>query len=129
MGYKITDRETGKTDTANSVEIEGEFIKTDKGNIYHGRNVNVEKVDTSGCFIATAVGIDIDSLYNLKNFRDSILKEIYFGRLFIQFYEQVSPTIANFIRKRAKTKIIVKNFIVIPATKFISEYFDTRKKQ
>ena len=47
-----------------------------------------------GCYVATAVygSYDCPEVWTLRRFRDEVLAETWYGRLFIRFYYAVSPT-------------------------------------
>ena len=48
----------------------------------------------SGCYVATAVygSYDCPEVWTLRRFRDNVLAETWYGRLFIKLYYAVSPT-------------------------------------
>lgn len=50
-----------------------------------------------GCYVATCIygSYDCPQVWTLRRFRDDILKENIFGRLFVQLYYCVSPTVVN----------------------------------
>ena len=47
-----------------------------------------------GCYVATSVygSYDCPEVWTLRRFRDEVLAETWYGRLFIHFYYAVSPT-------------------------------------
>ena len=49
---------------------------------------------SGGCYVATAVygSYDCPEVWTLRRFRDNVLAETWYGRLFIRFYYAVSPT-------------------------------------
>lgn len=51
-------------------------------------------VDTSACYVATAVygSYDCPEVWTLRRFRDFTLDETWYGRLFIKAYYSISPT-------------------------------------
>ncbi|MBO4810220.1 MAG: TFIIB-type zinc finger domain-containing protein [Prevotella sp.] len=55
-------------------------------------------VDTSGCYVATAVygSYDCPEVWTLRRFRDFTLDETWYGRLFIKTYYTVSPTFVKY---------------------------------
>ena len=69
-----------------------------------------------GCFIATACYGDYNSneVLLLRNYRDNVLTQNTFGRLFIKFYYQVSPTLANAIANSDKAKSFIRNYFLTP---------------
>lgn len=52
---------------------------------------------TSGCYIATAVygSYDCPEVWTLRRYRDSVLANKWYGRIFIRLYYAVSPTIVK----------------------------------
>ena len=50
--------------------------------------------DPGGCYVATAVygSYDCPQVWTLRRFRDNVLAETWYGRLFIKAYYAVSPT-------------------------------------
>ncbi len=62
------------------------------------------------CFIATAAfGTSMEpEVVTLKQFRDTVLKKYYLGRLFIESYYRLSPPIARFIAQRPLIRAVVR---------------------
>lgn len=71
---------------------------------------NQSKSQQEGCFIATAVYGDIDSIEVrfLREFRDKKLKRSNIGTLFVKFYYRVSPPIAEFLKEKRRMSRIVR---------------------
>ena len=61
-------------------------------------------VDTSACYVATAVygSYDCPEVWTLRRFRDFTLDETWYGRLFIKAYYAISPT---FVKHFGNVKI------------------------
>lgn len=57
-------------------------------------------VDTSACYVATAVygSYDCPEVWTLRRFRDYTLDETWYGRLFIKIYYAISPTFVKHFR-------------------------------
>lgn len=55
-------------------------------------------VDTSACYVATAVygSYDCPEVWTLRRFRDYTLDETWYGRLFIKVYYALSPTFVKY---------------------------------
>ncbi len=70
MGYTIKDREPGE-----------ELIKTNRGDIYNSRNVDVKG---DGCFIGAAVDSGMETILILRNYRDNVLRQNMIGKVFIK---------------------------------------------
>ena len=56
----------------------------------------------AGCYVATCVygSYDCPEVWTLRRFRDNILEETWFGRMFIRIYYAVSPTIVKIFGKQ-----------------------------
>lgn len=67
-----------------------------------------------GCFIATVCYGDYNApeVLILRQFRDRILMSYRTGRLFVKIYYFISPAIARFISKSARTKEFVRNYLL-----------------
>lgn len=78
----------------------------------------------SGCFIATAAMGSYNDPYvkMLTMFRDDFLLKNAVGRLFIDFYYQVSPPIARWMDGKNIICKIIKNILIIPLARF-SNFF------
>jgi hypothetical protein len=77
------------------------------------------KGNSAGCFIATAATGSYDDarVITLRVFRDFILADHYFGRLFINIYYRASPPIARLIEKSKTLKNITLFAVVVPSYK------------
>lgn len=69
----------------------------DKIRKYDSSYVN-PNVDTSACYVATAVygSYDCPEVWTLRRFRDFTLDETWYGRLFIKAYYATSPTLVKY---------------------------------
>lgn len=58
---------------------------------------NSPSVNTGGCYIATAIygSYDCPEVWTLRRFRDNILSETWYGRLFIHMYYKISPVLVR----------------------------------
>jgi hypothetical protein len=73
---------------------------------------------TSGkCFIATAAyGTEqAEDVVQLRNYRDTVLRQTKFGRMFIAIYEVTSPPLARLIFRSKLARSLVRSLIVRPA--------------
>ncbi|NLW04154.1 MAG: hypothetical protein GX029_02855 [Pseudomonadaceae bacterium] len=70
----------------------------------------------SGCFIATAAAGSYEhpKVIILRNFRDDILNNYFFGRLFIKTYYKCSPPVARWIEDSKNRKKITLLLVVNP---------------
>jgi hypothetical protein len=75
--------------------------------------------EQGGCFIATAVYGDYDfpEVLILRRYRDDRLESILLGRLFIQFYYLISPSVSKIVSKNEFLKDKIRNLILDPLTK------------
>ena len=75
---------------------------------------------SSGCFIITATmgNVNHPKVIFLKQFRNQYLLKSIAGRIFIDLYCTVSPTIAKFIKKSTLLRKLCFVTIVIPIEKF-----------
>ena len=60
-------------------------------------NINTNKPNSGGCYVATAVygSYDCPEVWTLRRYRDYTLAETWYGRAFIRTYYAVSPTLVN----------------------------------
>jgi len=72
-------------------------------------NVNNQRSNKGGCFIATACygSYDCIQVLTFRNFRDEYLSKIFAGRMFIRFYYALSPFVARWLTN----KIVINKFI------------------
>lgn len=87
LGYAITDEEIYNltNNIIDDVPVELNSSRTETVN-------SQEK--TKGCYVATCVygSYDCPQVWTLRRYRDSVLAESVFGRLFIRLYYAISPT-------------------------------------
>lgn len=72
------------------------YIKDVKA-IIDSRGLQAAKAKSGGCYVATCVygSYDCPPVWTLRRFRDEMLANSFFGRLFIKIYYAVSPTAVN----------------------------------
>lgn len=65
---------------------------------------------TSGCFIATAAygSSSASEVELLRSWRDEVLLQTYYGRLFVDWYYRISPTIAALIRPHQRARKLAR---------------------
>jgi len=85
-------------------------------NIFSDELENINKSKSDGCFIVTAVygtplAPEIDVF---RNYRDNQLRKTFFGRLFINIYYTISPSVANLITKSIILRKIINHLIIKP---------------
>lgn len=86
----------------------------------------------SNCFIATAAfgHPDQSEVIQLREFRDKVLVNSTFGRLFISTYAFISPPIALIIRQNNWLRALTRSFLrkaVMPTTVKISKFKKQKK--
>lgn len=88
-GKKTYNTGTGKTTTTYKTGIKGLSYQTVKD--------NKKKSKKKGCYIATSVydSYDCPQVWTLRRFRDNVLSENLFGRLFIHTYYAISPILVT----------------------------------
>lgn len=71
------------------------------------------KKSSEGCYIATAVYGSYDSpqVRVLRKYRDDVLKQTVFGRLFIKIYYALSPTLVKYFGNKKWFRIPWKHFL------------------
>lgn len=81
---------------------------TKEGDGYYCKGCHRKKLGSGGCFIATACyGIDSSQVEILRGWRDNTLLKSSFGNRFVDFYYNISPPIADFIKDKPLLKKIV----------------------
>ncbi len=74
-----------------------------------------------GCFITTAVmeqGGERE-LNILRNFRDSVMKKSSVGRILVDVYYKISPSIAFRLRSRPVLKKLIRNLFIAPCARLL----------
>jgi hypothetical protein len=101
----------------NSIQSEIRYVKEEKEKKENLR----EEENKDGCFIATAAyGTPYAlELQILRRFRNEHLMKNAFGRLFVNVYYRVSPTIASFIGRHEITKSLTRTILIEPLLLFI----------
>jgi len=86
------------------------------------KEIEIEKAQKGGCFIATAVydSPAAPEVELLRQFRDEVLLKFIGGKFFVAIYYHVSPPIARLISQSQRLKIIVRSYLLKPIIKFIS---------
>lgn len=84
------------------------------------------KQKVEGCYIATAVygSYDADEVLVLREFRDTVLKKSFLGKLFINTYYAISPYIANKMKRHKHVNQLVKHLL----DKFVSHIKNANTK-
>ena len=97
-GAKIVNGKVTLTEDA--ISGQAYTVKVESDN-YGDKSASVQAPDSidtpasqGGCYVATAVygSYDCPEVWTLRRFRDNVLAETWYGRLFIRFYYAVSPT-------------------------------------
>lgn len=87
-------------------------------------------VPGSGCFVATACygTTDCDEVRRLRAFRDSVLLRSTSGKLLVSIYYRFSPPLAKWLRHRPKWRERVKECLLVPIVRCISDRCETPNK-
>ena len=64
---------------------------------YTEKKINTDPTPSQGCYIATSVygSYDCPQVWTLRRFRDDVLGQTWYGRLFIKAYYATSPTLVK----------------------------------
>lgn len=74
-----------------------------------------EQTTSSNCFIATACcGSTSDEVRDLRHYRDTVLLQGRFGRLFVRGYYRLSPPVARFLKLHPVAADCVRRSIIGP---------------
>mgnify|MGYP004640606777 FL=1 len=67
----------------------------------------------SGCYIATAVygSYDAPEVMTLRRFRDEVLAQSFFGRLFIKIYYALSPPVAERLKDMRRLNAFIRSIL------------------
>ena len=65
--------------------------------------VNLTQRTSSGCYVATAVygSYDCPQVWTLRRYRDDMLAQTWYGRMFIRAYYAISPTLVKWFGNTA----------------------------
>lgn len=66
-----------------------------------------------GCYVATCVygSYDCPQVWTLRRYRDGVLADSWYGRLFINVYYAISPTVVSIFGKTKTFNFVVKNLL------------------
>ena len=83
------------------------------------------KFKKSGCFIATTVyeSYSAPEVLTLREFRDEVLLLSKVGQIIIKIYYFISPSLAKYLAKKDKLKIIIREKALSPFIKFVKTKF------
>lgn len=83
--------------------------------------------EEKGCFLATAIYDSISSpeVRTLRRFRDDVLHNFIAGRLFVNLYYIVSPSLSGIISKSRFTKFVLRVLLFDQ----IVNYIENRRRQ
>jgi len=85
--------------------------------------------EAGGCFIATATMGDYNHpiVRDLRDFRDQLLLNNIFGKIFIKTYYFFSPTIASLISKSELTKSLSLKLLIRPLHELVKKFLENKK--
>lgn len=69
------------------------------------------KKSSAGCYIATAVygSYDCPEVWTLRRYRDTVLANTWYGRLFIRCYYSMSPTLVKWLGQTSCFRMLLRN--------------------
>ncbi len=69
------------------------------------------KKSSAGCYIATAVygSYDCPEVWTLRRYRDTVLANTWYGRLFIRCYYSMSPTLVKWFGQTSCFMMLLRN--------------------
>ena len=85
---------------------------------YHSQTPPLKK-QSSGCYVATAVygNYDCPEVWTLRRYRDNVLDNSWYGKLFIRTYYAISPTLVKWF---GATKWF-RNLFIAPLNKWVAK--------
>lgn len=98
----------------------GRFLKCPPKNIpFYIPSKPAPKTKRSGCYVATAVygSYDCPEVWTLRRYRDNVMDESWYGRLFIRIYYAVSPTLVKWFGETKWFRNLLKN----PLNRWVSK--------
>jgi hypothetical protein len=82
-------------------------------NLKNPNSQQSSSTEETGCFIATKIfSIDSYEVSVLSAYRDKVLINSIFGKLFIQFYYKISPGIITVLDKSRSVKKLIKRILI-----------------
>ncbi len=109
------------------------WTKEDKIDVWLEResaNESKSEKESGGCFIATAVygSYEAEQVRVLRDFRDKHLLEKALGRIFVEAYYATSPHIVQFIKTNRKVKAAIRNGILDPLLRSLTNRQNDKTK-
>jgi len=119
-GSKIAGKDKAIQNLKRAMEIVGE---DSEHGIECAKEIAKLEEKQGGCFIATAVygSYYAPEVLVLRQFRDKVLSKFFWGRVFIKLYYAISPFIAERLDQCQSVKKILRNLILNPIIKNISD--------
>ena len=79
----------------------------------------------SGCYIATACygNYDCTQVLTFRNFRDKYLSQSIAGRMFINVYYALSPSIAKWLENKHNINTFIRNKVLEPMYNFLKNKY------
>jgi hypothetical protein len=124
MLYKNLGVEDGASDLLQ--EINSIFLEAsaDLVDLITGKSLNTSQAaKSSNCYIVTAASgsADSDLVHFYRNFRDEVLDNSHFGKLFIKNYYRFSPRFAEAIRNNGVLKTL--SLLMLKSLRFLIKTF------
>lgn len=86
-----------KEDPSRATKYAELILQIDPNNKQALQQVQKKEVSKGGCYVATAVygSYDCPEVWTLRRYRDFVLADSWYGRLFIRTYYAISPTLVK----------------------------------
>jgi hypothetical protein len=86
-----------------------------------GLNEKKQEEKKQGCVIATAAcgSAAAPAVMTLRDFRDTVLVQRHIGRLVIQSYNRIAPSLARRIEPSQTARTLIRTFLVVPMASLI----------
>lgn len=99
-----------QTDPERTVKYAERILEIDPNNEEAKRIIAERSKTTGGCYVATAIygSYDCPQVWTLRRYRDYVLAETWYGRVFVHVYYCVSPFLVKWFGKTAWFKIVLK---------------------
>jgi len=102
------------------------FAKVNNPEAYNQLFEIEKKIDKNACFVVTATMGNADNsvVYDMRRFRDEVLKTSSIGDSFINWYYKHGPKIADYIGKNSLRRKISYFLVVFPAYSLVKLWFE-----
>ena len=101
------------------------FAKVNNSEAYNTLFEIEKQIDKNACFVVTATMGNADNsvVYNMRRFRDEVLKTSNVGNSFVSWYYKHGPQIADYIGENSFRRKVSYIFLVYPAHILVKLWF------